>query len=393
MSRQDVWALTAAISCICIFAMVGSLILPTLTLNLEARGESSTIIGVFGAILGLAALIGAPFAPALVRKMGVGRALSMLLVITAIADLSYKIFEDSLMAWFAIYAVSALAIGLVFIISETLITSLAPPARRNFILGIYVTSFALGFATGPVILGFTGIEGWTPFVVAAALAIVAALLVAIANIKKSAVPVAPGAGFFRLFPVFPLPFVCAFALGAAEMSVYDLLPIYARKSEYEVSDAVFLLTVFGIGTLCLQPLVGIAADKFSSRRVLALASCGGVLGAACLPVLVGNGADYDQSVVHIAKLAGIGIWGGLLMAVYPLGLAQAAQIFPKAKLPAVNALFGFSYGGGALFGPALTGVAMDITPHGIAVTLAVFASLPLLSVWTARLEADAVDNS
>ena len=378
MTRADGWAIAVAIICTMIFASVGSLILPTLTLNLEARGESSLIIGAFGALLGLAAIVGTPFAPFIVRRLGAGAALSGALAITAAADLSYPLFADSLAAWFAIYFISALAVGLVFVIAETIITILAPPSRRSLILGLYATGFSLGFALGPVILQFTGIRGWTPFVVAALLALTGAVLAAAARIPKSATPVAITAGFWKPLAAAPLPFVCAFSLGAAEMSVYDLLPIYARKLEFGIAEAVFLLTVFSVGTLLLQPLVGVAADKFNSRKMLAFAAFGAVSGAAALPFLL-PGAAAAEDPAQWAKLLYLGVWGGLLMAVYPLGLAQAARIFPRAKLTAANALFGFCYGGGALFGPALTGAAMDISPHGIAVTLALFAALPLFA--------------
>lgn len=379
MIRADAWILGAAIACVSIFATVGSLVLPALTLNLEERGESSSIIGAFGAVLGLAALVGTPFAPAIVRRLGAGTALSVLLCITAAANLSYPLFADSLVAWFAIYFIAALAVGLVFVIAETLITSLAPPSRRGLVLGIYATGFSLGFAAGPLVLQFTGIHGWAPFVVAATLALSAAVLAAAARIQKSATPVEITAGFWRLLTAAPLPFVCAFSLGASEMSVYDLLPIYARKLDFEIAGAVFLLTVFSVGTLLMQPLVGVAADRFDARRMLIFVVGGAMLGSIALPFLLDGTADI-QSPGRWAKMACLGAWGGLLMAVYPLGLAHAARIFPKAKLTAANALFGFCYGGGALCGPLLTGVAMDISPHGIAPMLALFAALPLFAL-------------
>lgn len=370
MTSADKWALAAAMVCITIFATVGSLILPVLTLNLEARGESSTLIGLFGAILGLTAMAAAPFAPKLVRRVGAKRALCGLLLIIAVADLSYKPFEHSLTAWFVIYAIASSAVGLIFVIAETVIVTLAPPSRRGLLLGVYTTGFSFGFAAGPVILRFTGIDGWAPFIIAAGLAIAAAGVVSMAKIKT--VPVEPGGRFFRMAKYAPLPFACAFALGAAEMSVYDLLPVYARKIGFNTDAAVGFLMVFSIGTLLMQPLIGVAADRFNSLRMLAFAAILGIAGALALPYLAAEGEGM------VLRFILIGIWGGCLMAVYPLGLAQAARVFPTHSLAAANALFGFSYGAGALCGPILTGAAMDITPGGIAFTLALFSTLPLL---------------
>ena len=384
MTRADKRALAAAVVCTSIFATVGSLILPALTLNLEARGESSLLIGAFGALLGFAALVGAPFAPVIVRRLGAGRALSLLLCVAAAADLAYPLFADSTAAWFAIYFVSSLTVVLVFIIAETVITSLAPPSRRGLTLGLYAAAFSGGFAIGPVILRFTGVDGWAPFVAAAGLALAGAA--AALAVKKGATPPQVAAGFWRPLFIAPLPFVCAFSLGAAEMSVYDLLPVYARKLEFQVAGAVFLLTVFSIGTLLMQPLAGVVADKFGPGRMLFLAAVGGVAGAAALPFLLEGAAEGASNPARWTKLACLGAWGGMLMAVYPLGLAQMARTFPKAKLAAANALFGFSYGGGALCGPLLTGAAMDISPHGIAPSLAIFAALPLFALLFCKRE-------
>ncbi|MGI9307101.1 MAG: MFS transporter [Gammaproteobacteria bacterium] len=384
MTRGDKFALAAAISCIGIFATAGSLILPVLTLNLEARGYSSALIGLFGANIGLGAVIGTPFAPALVRRWGAGNVLFMLLLVIVAANLSYKLFDDSLAAWFAIYFAACLALGLVFVVAETVITALAPPARRSLILGLYATGFSLGFAAGPVMLRFTGIDGWTPFVVAAGLAATAAALVRAANIRKIAVPETGKSEFPRMFALAPLPFICAFSLGATEMAVYDLLPVYARKLEYSVADAVFLITIFSVGALLVQPAVGVVADKFNVRRTLAAAAGCGVLGAVALPFFLGGGAAAEWNWQNFPRMACFGIWGGLLMAVYPLGLAQMARFFAAGKLAAANALFGFSYGAGALFGPAATGAAMDISPNGIAPALAFFAALPLAAIFLRR---------
>lgn len=387
MTRGDLLALAAAIVSAGIFATAGSLILPVLTLNLEARGHSSAVIGAFGAMLGLTAMLGTPFSPRIVRRLGAGKALFVLLLAVAAVNLAYKPFEHSLAAWFAIYFAASLALGLIFVVAETVITTLAPPARRGFILGLYAMGFSFGCALGPVVGRFTGIEGWTPFVVASGLAAAAAALVWTADIKKSAVPAERKSiaetfnGFKKMLAITALPFVCAFSLGAAEISVYDLMPVYARKIEYSIDDAFFLLTVFSVGAFVVLPALGALADKFNPRRTLAAVAGFGVLGAAALPFLLGGGIaaaewDLDKS----ARMACLGLWGGLLLAVYPLGLAQAARFFPPPNLAAANALFGFSYGGGMLFGPALTGVLMDISPHGIAPALAFFASLPLFAL-------------
>ena len=384
MNAADWRAIAAAIVCVCIFASASSLVLPALTLNLEARGETSVTIGALGTLLGLTAILSTPFAPVLVRRLGTGTALCACLFVVAVANLTYKIFFSSLTAWFIIYAVSGAAVGLIFVIAESVITTRAPAARRGLILGMYVAGFSLGFAVGPLILTVTGIDGWAPFIAASGLAVVAAVVVGWARIKSSDIPAA-GSNFRHFLMQAPLPFVCAFSLGAVEMAVYDLMPVYARKVGFGINEAIFLLSTFSVGTLILQPVVGALADRLGADRALAASATAAVIGAATLPFLLDNNAFpgdglWPDAAAGWWRLAALGLWGGFVMAIYPLGLMQMVRVFATNKLVTANALFGFSYGCGALFGPLLTGVAMDISATGIGPVLMVFAALPLLAM-------------
>lgn len=385
MTPAEKWTLVAAISCIAVFAVAGSLVLPTLTLLLEARGVSPALIGLLGAELGIMTLIAAPVAPLLVRRLGAARALCASLIIVACATLSYKFFESYVAAWFLIYAFASCGLALIFVIAETMITALAPPGKSGRILALYAMFFSLGFAVGPLILRFTGIEGWAPFLIAAALTAAAAVIAATAKLPPGAAPAPPKAGFWRLFPIAPVPFVCSFALGAAEMSIYDLLPVYARKMGVDVAGAVSLLTVFSVGTAVTLPLAGVIADKIGDRRTLAGAAAIGIFGALLLPLLIDDGGAFDfASAAFWIKAGTLGIWGGALMAIYPIGLVIVKRTFQPAQLAAANALFGFSYGGGALCGPALTGLGMTVSPLAFSPVVAAFAALPLIAMRLAR---------
>ena len=65
----------------------------------------------------------------------------------------------------------------VFIISETWINQLAPRRSRGRVVGLYATSLSAGFAAGPLILSATGVEGMTPFAIAAGLGAISILIV------------------------------------------------------------------------------------------------------------------------------------------------------------------------------------------------------------------------
>ena len=390
MTRDDKLSVAAAIVCILIFSMASSLVLPTLTLRLEARGEPSSMIGVFGAILGISTIISSVTTPHLIRWLGAKKLLCMALITVTLCHSSYNFFPDSTLAWFAIYLIGAFAAGLVFVLSEVIITSFSSSAKRGFILGVYITGFSLGFAIGPIILTFVGIEGWAPFLIGIAFTISATIFIMFAPIGREATPSPRSTGFLRLFPLSPLPFVCGFAIGAAEVSLYDLLPVYARKIGYEVAGAVFLLTVYSIGTMLTQPLAGYISDRVGQIRTLVAMTVLSIIGALSMSSFLTDaviwGGSWEMAQINWTSMTILGIWGGALLAMYTVGLSELAKDFPPPRLVGANALFAFAYGLGTLTGPLFTGLMMDINIHGISWALALFCVLPLVCLAYAKRE-------
>ena len=225
----------SAISCLVIFACTISLMLPLLTLTLEERGTSSLIIGILGALTGGGILISAPLAPLITRRFNVPLTMVFLFIIIAVCFVSYKVWEDSIIVWFVLRAITAIAGGLIFVISEAAITAAAPVGKRGVVLGIYATGFSIGFAIGPLIIATVGIHGWMPYLIAAVLTLSPSILILTVGIGTISEGKRQRPSFLNLFCRSPLPFACAFAVGACETTVYDLLPPYARKLGMDIN--------------------------------------------------------------------------------------------------------------------------------------------------------------
>ena len=63
----------------------------------------------------------------------------------------------------------------IFTSGEAWINQLAGDVGRGRIIGIYAAALSAGFGIGPLILSLTGIEGWPPFLVNAAITALATL--------------------------------------------------------------------------------------------------------------------------------------------------------------------------------------------------------------------------
>lgn len=102
-----------------------------------------------------------------------------------------------------------------------------------------------------------------------------------------------------------------------------------------------------------------------------------VVGALSLPWIITGG---------ISGWLFLGLWSAGIFALYPIGLSEAARQFETHELISVNALFGFSYGIGALIVPIIAGAAMVLSPHGLGAVLAVIMLMVL--VFTKHLKTE-----
>jgi MFS family permease len=111
---------------------------------------------------------------------------------------------------------------------------------------------------------------------------------------------------------------------------------------------------------------GWLADR--ADRLVLLASLGVALAAlaAVLAAVLAAAVDVD-GLAYVAAFA----LGGVVMAFYAIGLTVLGERVAPAQLVVANTTFLFSYEAGAVGGPLLGGLALDLwRPHGLAVVVA-----------------------
>ena len=84
------------------------------------------------------------------------------------------------------------------------------------------------------------------------------------------------------------------------------------------------------------------------------------------------------------------VWGGVVAALYTVGLAHLGSRLTGRDLASANAAFVFCYGFGMLIGPQAIGIGMDLFgPDGFGYALALFFALYIVltvarMAWTRR---------
>ena len=358
--------LVAAIAAVAVAGAGLSLSIPLIALRMEAAGYSATANGIGTGIAGLSTLAFAPFVPTLAAALGVQRFLFASLVLAVVSLLAFAVTEWDLRLWYPLRGIYSCALTGLFVISEYAVNALAPPARRGIWIGIYSTGLAIGFATGPLILGVVGPDGLRPFVAGAVLFASAGVPFVLAGRHLP--------GLARHARSAPLSFLrrapglmsAAFVFGAIETGAMGLLPVHAVRNGMSAQTGALFVAALALGNMLFQIPLGVAADRVSRQLLLLAASAFAAVAGLVL-------AGIPTSPAFLPLLV---VWSGVAGGLYMIGLTELGARYTGHELATGNAVFVSCYASGMIVGPPLAGRALDLAPaHGLFLSISALCIL------------------
>jgi MFS family permease len=369
--RERALSLGAVYACIFANGLGMGLSMPLLSLILERHGVSATMNGANATFGALAMLAFTPFIPALAARIGTVRFLIACYVVAAVSLLGFRA-TDNIVLWFVLRFTLNCGLQGLFLASELWINQIATDAVRGRLVAIYASLVSAGFAIGPIIIQQLGTTGWAPFIAGAAVILAAMIPLLIARRLVPPVEHAKARAMFAFLWRSPSAAIAGLAYGAIEISLANFLAVYAVRLGTPEDRATLLLAAWGIGTMILQPPIGLLADKIDRRQVMLLCGLVALGGAIALPIT--QAAGWPGLIL-------VFVWGGFIAGLYSVGLAHLGSSFKGSDLAAANAAFAMLYAVGTLVGPSLGGIAIDVwNPHGLAVVIGLISAILLLIV-------------
>ncbi len=246
---------------------------------------------------------------------------------------------------------------------------------------MYGAALAGGMGIGSAFAVLTGIDGWSPFLICAAINLAAILPVLLMrnaeNVEATPEEDARLITIFKIMLAAPAIMMCGIVFGAIEQSVIYFLPVYDTRLGHTEDMARKLLLVAAIGNALLQLPMGMLADKMDRNKLSLILMSVAVFGPLAM---IFAGANFTA----LAAIAFFYV--GLTTALYTVGLVQLGERFKGHKLAAANAGFIIAYGIGSLIVPTLAGKMMDIyNPQGFMWTMAGLGLLGLAVLFIRRM--------
>ncbi|MBP2231164.1 MFS family permease [Azospirillum agricola] len=363
----------AVIAIAMMFGLTYSLSAGLIALDLAARNLSETFIGANAAMHALGVLAMAVLLPRIVAALGIRRLVVGALVLAALVLAAFP--ATPIWLWFPLRILLGAASEALFVLSETWTNSLSTEATRARAMAVYTAALSVGFALGPLMLSVIGAGGAAAYLAGAGVALLAALLVASPKVRAPAFDRPSRESplhFIRLAPVA----MGAIMLNAAiETAGLSFLAIYATQLGWPESGATRLMTCMMVGAILLQLPIGWLGDKMDRMKLVVLLAAGATLGALLWPFALASEA---------ATYALLFVWGGAFVGIYTIMLAVVGSRFQGSELVGIYAVMGLMWGVGALLGPVLAGLAMDLVPHGLAFFAAAVCFVFVASVMAGR---------
>ena len=374
MDRQRIINLLAAISAVTVFGFTLGLMFPLLSLLMEAQGIPSDIIGYNAAMQPLGIVLSIFAIPALVQRFGARLVVITAAILTAFVILLYPFFPV-FWWWFGLRILQGFFVSILFAISEAWIVKFSEGPWRSRLLAIYTSVLALSFGGGPILITITGINGPAPFLIGAAILVIATIPVYF--VKDDAVDGADEAplsvlGFSRKAPILLFAVGMFAIIDAANLS---FLPVYAVKKGFDHDAAAMALTAFVIGNTFLQFPIGWCADHYPKRMVMTVCGVATALGSFLVPFTFGTWALWPVLTVTGATSAGI----------YTVALGELGERFSGHELVTGTASFSTMWGIGALAGSlvagwSIAGVGPDGLPFSMSAIFMVFVVASAISL-------------
>jgi len=330
--------------------LVYGLTLPLLSLVLDAQGISKTIIGLSIVAQASAGVVIAPFVPRLMMRVGPGRLMQLSTLLAATTLVALGLFQDVYL-WFPLRFLLGASAAMLWSASEAVINDLAHDNWRGRIIGIYGSAGAAGFALGPLVLVATGTTGLMPFMVTAALVMIASLPLLWLHKDGRDDSQESRVSLRRLFRLAPHIMLLNLTYAAAIEAFIAFFPLFGIHIGLGEARSLSLLTVFALGGVVLQLPLGWLADHVNRHRLLLSLVVLTMIGFIILPRFIALSISGPLFLFTL---------GGIESMIYVMGVILLGQRFRGVELASASVLFTGMWAAGTMLGPAIVGAGMDV---------------------------------
>jgi MFS family permease len=366
-----VWALLVGIG---LLLMGNGLQASLLGVRADIEDFGSTITGVMMSGYFVGFLFGSAWTPRAVQRVGHIRVFAALAALASIAILVHSLLVHPAV-WALMRTVTGLCYAGLYIVAESWLNARSDNATRGRLLSLYMVISYVGMGGGHLTLNVADPSQHDLFMIVSLVISVAVLPILLSATKAPYSEAPRGISLRELYRVSPLGVVGTLATGIANGAVFTMGAVYARGEGLSVAEvSLFMVAVIAGGALFQWP-VGKLSDHFDRRLVIT----GTTFAAAILAVI----ADRVAGLSDLWLLVAVCAFGGMTLSLYSLCVAYTNDHLSSEQLIAASSGLVLANGIGAILGPSIAGIAMDLVGASgfFAWLFVVHAAIGVFGLW------------
>ena len=320
--------------------------------------------------------IGAATIPNLISRVGHIRVFAAFASLASLVVLIHSIFINPYI-WFLLRVLTGISMVCIYTVAESWLNDRSSNKNRGSVLSIYMVILYGAMGIGMFLLNFSSPKNFQPFILVSVITSVALIPILLTKKKPPTFKKIKAMTLKEVYITSPFGMVSSLFYGTIQSALFTLLAVYAASMNFtifEISVVTFMLAVSGAIS---QFPIGKLSDIYDRRKVIVFSTFGASF-FAFLIILV------SRQIYLPGDLATSKTWFYIFLILFSfcslpmfsLILAHTNDYIPKEKFVAAGAGLQFTFGLGAMSGPFLCSIFMNIVgSNGFFVFLLFFHSI------------------
>jgi len=320
--------------------------------------------------------IGAATIPNIISRVGHIRVFAAFASLASLIILVHSILIHPFI-WFLLRVLTGISMVCIYTVAESWLNDRSSNKNRGSVLSIYMVILYGSMGIGMFLLNFSTPKNFEPFILISVITSVALIPILLTKKKPPTFKKINVMTFNELYKVSPFGIVSSFFYGTIQSALFTLLAVYATSMNFtilEISIVTFLLAISGA---IAQFPIGKISDVYDRRKVIVSSTFGAAIFALITIFVSGqmylpDGLATSKTLFYIFFI----LFSFCSLPMFSLILAHTNDYITKDRFVAAGAGLQFTFGLGAISGPFLCSIFMDLVgSNGFFIFLFFFHSL------------------
>ena len=304
--------------------------------------------------------IGAATIPNIISRVGHIRVFAAFASLASLIILVHSILIHPFI-WFLLRVLTGVSMVCMYTVAESWLNDRSSNKNRGSVLSIYMVILYGSMGIGMFLLNFSAPKNFQPFILVSVITSAALIPILLTKKKPPTFKKITAMSINELYKSSPFGMVSSFFYGTIQSALFTLLAVYATSMNFsilEISIVTFLLAISGA---IAQFPIGKISDVYDRRKVIIASTFGSAIFALLTIFVSGqmylpDGLATSKTWFYIFFI----LFSFCSLPMFSLILAHTNDYISKDKFVAAGAGLQFTFGFGAMSGPFLCSIFMDL---------------------------------